>query len=1022
MNKHLYFFVLFFLICSNIWAQDVRKISGTVVDGVTGEALIGVSIVEGGTTNGTITDVDGKYVLNVTTGKVSYSYIGYKTSILTVTNSGVYDVKLQPDNEQLDEVVVIGYGTQKKSDLTGSLSSIGSKDIKNYAVANASELLTGKAAGVFVAATSGQPGADAVVRVRGFGTVNDNNPLYVVDGQFMDNISSLNPADIERIEVLKDASACAIYGSRGSNGVILVTTKGGIEGKTIVTLDAYVGIKNSYKALDMMNSEQYYNFITEAYKDDPTFTADKKEKFTNQYKKGYDTNWWDEVTRTAFTQNYNISVRKGTDKSRTAISLGYIGDQGPIITTEFNRLSLRLNQEYDINDWITVGATLNGAKIKQRDTGAISSFDFIQKADPFTPVINPLVDMSSSNYEYDKYAPTEWSFDPNPVGELERPDRYNDKFNVFGNVFTQINFFKGLSYRIQYSFERNHDVYKDFRPAYHSVFSEDNLANTGGKYLNETQLTNNSSVVFNYLVEQRLNYNVSFGKSSLDAMVAMTYEKNTAEGINAYKRNALGNEDVYHILDAHTAGDAVSGGKASSSMLSYLGRINYSYDDRYLATVNFRADGSSRFAKGNRWGYFPSVSLGWRINNEEFFKDLNIDETVSNIKLRLGWGQNGNQRIDSNAPYTLIGTNKEMQWYYGSGFSQGYTPIYMGNADIKWETSQQTNVGLDLAFFRNSLDISMDFYVKRTNDMLLNMPVPSFGGFSNSPFFNAGDLKNVGFEFVANYRSHVNDFNYHIGLNLSTYKTKVTSLTSEYLSGANSRTYVGGPIGRFWGYKQIGIFQNQKGIDEYVDKSGNKIQPNAKPGDFKFAKLGEEGPLNDDDDRTFIGNPNPDLIFGFNLGFEYKNFDITMAFQGTIGNDIWNVSKGMLSTAGNQNALAEAYTGAWRKEGDLDAKYPRITNTNNNNNMRASSFYVEDGSYLRLQNMQIGYNLPARICQKTRLFSSCRLYLSGQNVFTLTGYSGLDPEIGVNSPLDMGVDNLHYPSARTFTFGVNLQF
>ena len=1022
MSKHLFFLIFSLLTYTNLWAQGTKKISGSVLDASTGEALIGVSILEKGTTNGTITDFEGRYTLEVVSDKVLFSYIGYKTETLTVTADGQYNIKLQPDNEQLDEVVVIGYGTQKKSDLTGSLASIGSKDIKNYAVSNASELLTGKAAGVFVAASSGQPGADAVVRVRGFGTVNDNNPLYVVDGQFMDNISSLNPSDIERIEVLKDASACAIYGSRGSNGVILVTTKGGVKGETIVTLDAYIGVKNSYKALEMMNSEQYYNFITEAYKDDPTFQGEKKQKFTNQYNKGYNTNWWDEVTRTALTQNYNISIRKGTDNSRSAISLGYIGDQGPIITTEFNRLSLRLNQEYDINEYITVGAILNAAKIRQRDTGAVSSFDFIQKADPFTPVINPLVDPSSSNYEYDKYAPTEWSFDPNPVAMLELPDRYNEKLNVFGNVFTQVKLFKGLIYRIQYSFERNHDVFKDFRPAYQSTFSEDNLANTGGKYLNETQLTNNSSLVFNYLVEQRLNYNTSFGKNSLDAMVAMTYEKNTSESINAYKRGALGNDEIYHILDAQTVGDATSGSKATSAMLSYLGRINYAYDDRYLATVNFRADGSSRFAKGNRWGYFPSISLGWRVNNEQFFKNLNIDNIISNVKLRLGWGQNGNQRIDRDAPYTLIGTNNEMQWYYGTGYSSGYVPTYTGNADIKWETSQQTNVGLDLAFFRNSLDLSIDFYVKKTSDMLLQMPVPSFGGFSNSPFFNAGDLQNTGFEFVANYRNHINDLNYRIGLNLSTYKTEVTALTSEYLSGANSRTYVGGPIGRFWGYKQIGIFQNQEEIDNYVDKNGNKIQPNAKPGDFKFAKLGEEGPLNDDDDRTFIGDPNPDLIYGFNLGFEYKNFDLTMAFQGTIGNDIWNVSKGTLSLAGNQNALAEAYTDAWREDGDVDAKYPRITNTNDNNNMRASSFYVEDGSYLRLQNIQIGYNLPAHVCQKTKLFSSCRLYLSGQNVFTLTGYSGLDPEIGANSPLNMGVDNLHYPSSRTFTFGVNLQF
>lgn len=1021
MGKHLFLSFLLFA-CINVFAQQTKNISGTVYDSNTGETLIGVSVLETGTNNGTVTDIDGKYALKISSNQITLSYVGYKKETLNVTKSGVYNVNLESDNK-LDEVVVVGYGTQRKSDLTGSLSSISNKDIKNYAVSNASELLTGKAAGVFVAASSGQPGSDAVIRIRGLGTVNDNNPLYVVDGQFMDNISSLNPSDIERMEVLKDASASAIYGSRGSNGVILITTKGGVKGETVVTLDAYVGVKNSYKALDMMNSEQYYNFIMEAFKNDDTFQNSMKAKFTNQYNKGHNTNWWNEVTRTAFNQNYNLSIRKGSDKSRSAISLGYVDDQGAIITTEFQRLSLKLNQEYDINDYITVGATVNLAKIKKRDAGAIPSFDFIQKADPFTPVINPLVDPSSANYEYNKYAPTEWSYDPNPVAMLELPNRYNDIFNVFGNAFAQIKLAKGLSYRVQYSFERYQDVSKDFRPVFNSTFSEDNLANKESKYSTETQLSNNSYVTSNYLVEQRLNYNGSWKKHNLDAMVAMTYEKNSNEGINGFKRNALGNDDIYQILSAQTAGDKVSGDKVTSSMLSYLGRINYAYDDRYLATVNFRADGSSRFAKNNRWGYFPSVSLGWRINNEAFFKNLNIENTLSNLKLRLGWGQNGNQRIDRDAPLTLIGTNNEMQWYFGDKYKQGYIPTYVGNADIKWETSQQANVGLDMSFFRNSLEVTMDFYVKETNDMLLNMPIPSFGAFPNSPFFNAGDLKNTGFEMVVNYRNQIGkDFNYNVGMNMSTYKTEITKLSSEYLSGNVSRTYVGGPIGRFWGYKQIGIFQNQQEIDSYTDKKGAKIQPNAKPGDFKFAKLGESGALNDDDDRTFIGDPNPDLIYGFNLGFNYKNFDVSMAFQGMLGNDIWNVAKGTLSSAGRQNALAAAYTNAWTKEGDMGAIYPRITNSDSNNNMRGSSFYVEDGSYLRLQNMQIGYTIPSHICRKSNLFSSCRFYVSGQNIFTLTGYSGLDPELGINNPLDMGVDSTRYPSSRTFTFGVNLQF
>lgn len=1017
MNKKVLTCSCALLLTAAAYAQQSKTVSGTVYDNSTGEPLIGATVREAGTSNGTVTDAEGHYQLQVSSDKLTVTYVGYEAADVATGAGGHCDVRLLSDN-QMNEVVVVGYGTQRRSDLTGSLASVSDKDFKDYVTSNVSNLLAGKAAGVFVGTSSGQPGADAVVRVRGLGTVNDNNPLYVVDGQFMDNISSVNPSDIERIEVLKDASACAIYGSRGSNGVILITTKGGLKGQTQITLDAAIGVRSSYKALDMMNSDQYYDFITTAYANDATFD---KTRFTNQYKKGYSTDWWKEVTRSAFNQNYNLSVRTGTDKSRTALSLGYVDEQGALIETGFNRLSARLNEEYDLNRYVTIGATVNVAKMTKRDASSLPSFDFIQKADPFTPVINPLVDPSSENYEYNKWAPTEWSFDPNPVSILKLNDRKNDLFNVFGNAFAKINFTRDLSYRVQFSFERNSDTYKSFKPIYSATFSEDMLGNRESKYNTQTELTNNTSTVSNYLVEQRLNYAHDFGQHHFDAMVAMTYEKNTSEGINAFKRNALGNDEIYRVLSAQTTGDQTSGDKVITSMLSYLGRLNYAYDNRYLATVNFRADGSSRFARNNRWGYFPSFSLGWRINNEKFFRNSRLSNYVNNMKLRLGWGQNGNQRIDANAPLTLIGTDNEKRWYFGDGWSQGYVPTYQGNSDIKWETSQQTNIGLDLTLFHNTLDLSMDYYVKKTKDMLLQMPIPSFGAFPNSPFFNAGDLKNTGFEMVANYRNHIGDFNYNAGFNISTYKTKVTELTSEYLTGDVSRTYVGGPIGRFWGYKQIGIFQNQAEIDNYVDKDGNKIQPNAHPGDFKFVKLGESGALNDDDDRTFIGDPNPDLIYGFNLGFEWKGLDVSASFQGTLGNDIYNAAKGSLAVAGYQNALADAYTKAWRQEGD-NAVYPRITTSNDNNNFRVSSFMVEDGSYLRLQNLQIGYTLPTTLVSKLGYIRSARIYMSAQNLFTITGYSGLDPDLGVSNPLNMGYDSTRYPSSRTFMFGINLQF
>ena len=1023
MLKRLLIYCFMFTMCTQLFAQEVKTISGMVRDASSGEELVGAIIMEPGTTNGTSTNVDGKFTLTVKANKIVCSYVGYvEQTIIVDKPTAMLDIRLKSDNE-LDEIVVVGYGVQKKSDLTGSISSVSEKDIRNYAVSNVSELLAGKAAGVFAAASSGQPGDNAVVRIRGFGTVNDNNPLYVVDGQYMDNINSLNPSDIERMEVLKDASAAAIYGSRGSNGVILITTKGGVKGQTLVTFDAYVGVKNSYKALNMMNSDQYYNFIMEAYKDDATFQNSQKEKFTNQYNKGYNTNWWDEVTRNAFTQNYNVSIRKGSDNSRSVISLGYLDDQGAIITTEFKRYSARINQEYDIKDCITLGVNLAIAGTRTRGSESIRSFEFIQKADPFTPVINSLIDPNSENYEYNKYAPTEWSYDPNPVSLLEIPNRYNDKFNVFGNVFANVKLAKGLTYRVQLSMERNQNTYNNFVPVYEATFSSDNLANMESKYNKQTQLTNNTTNVFNYTIENRINYFKEIARHRIDLMGATTYEKNSNSNINAYKTGALGNDEIYQVLDAQTTGDQTSGGKVTTSMMSYLGRLNYTYADKYLLTASLRADGSSRFHKDNRWGCFSSFSLGWRLTEEDFFQALNIENWLSNLKLRVGWGQNGNQRINDNAAHTLIGTNGEALWHFGNGnYIQGYYPSYSGNKNIKWETSQQTNVGFDATLFNNTLDINMDFYIKKTKDMLLEMPIPSFGGLANDPFFNAGDIKNTGFELALNYHNSVGkDFRYNVGVNLSTYKTTVTNLaSSEYLTGSVSRTYEGGPIGRFWGHKHIGIFQTQEEIDNYKATDGSVIQPNAKPGDFKFAKLTDSGVLSDDD-RTFIGNPNPDLIYGFNLSFNYKDFDLSMALQGTIGNDIWNSSKGSLATVGRQNALTDAYTKAWRQPGD-NATYPRLTTSDTNSNFRNSSFYVEDGSYLRLQNIQLGYSIPRKLCEKIQFISSCRFYISGQNLITLTKYTGLDPEVGVNNPLNMGLDNTHYPTSRTVTCGVNIQF
>ena len=1018
----LYFMALFAVMvtCSTqSYAQAPVRISGTVTDDQNAP-LPGVVVKLKNSTAGTVTSEDGRFSITVPGGNgiLVFSFIGYFPQEIPVANNTPLTVRLMPEAKSLDDVVVVGYGTQKKSDLTGSIVSLSEKDFKNYAVPNVSQLLQGKVAGAYVATNSGQPGDAAVVRIRGFGTVNDNSPLYVVDGQLFDNINNLNPNDIQNIEVLKDASATSIYGSRGSNGVILVTTKRAKKGESITSFDAYIGTKDSYRSPKMQNSEQFYNFITTGYQNggsalDPKFAA--------QYRRGFDTDWWDAVNQSALTQNYNLNIRNGGDKSRSYYSLGYLDDKGAIITTRFKRITLKLNNEYDLSDRITVGVNIGLAKFQSRDPGSLPAFNFVLQADPFTPVINPAVDPGSADYQYNKYAPTEWAFNPNPVSVLSINDRLTENLNVFGNVYGKLKLTEGLSYFVQYNFDHQNSTFKLFRPIYQSVFTENNLANREDKYRTQTQLTNNTAKVQNNIIEQRLNYVKTAGKSSFDVMVATTYESNRSEGINTFKTNAPGNDPAFQVPDAATLGAQVTGGKVETSILSYLGRINYSYGDRYLATVNFRADGSSRFAEGNKWGYFPSFSLGWRINNEEFFKKLGLDKTFSNFKLRGGWGQTGNQRINSNAPVTLIGTNIERQWYFGSGYSQGYVPTSIGNRDIKWETAQQTNIGLDAGLFNERLTFTLDYFKKSTKDMLLQVPIPAISGYPNYPYSNAGNVDNNGFETAVNYQDKIGQVGITVGGNFSFYKNKVTSLGNGGLPlyGNVSKTEVGGPMSRFFGFVYEGIFQNQQQVDSYVGGAGQKIQPLATPGDFKFADLNNDGVL-DDRDRTYIGNPHPKLIYGFNLGATYKGFDFTVFFQGTLGNDIWNGLKS-LATVGYQNALADAYTEAWTKEGD-NASYPKISTSNNNNNYRASSWWVEKGSYLRLQNAQLGYNVPQAFLKRHKLLSTCRFYISGQNLFTITKYKGLDPEIGANNALNLGYDAIRYPSSRTILAGINAQF
>jgi TonB-linked SusC/RagA family outer membrane protein len=1020
--KRALLFVILLMLQLVAFAQTM--ITGTVTSREDATGLPGVNVFIKGTGTGTTTDTNGAYQLQVTgpDAVLIFSFIGFTTNEVVVGNRSTIDVAMEHDLQRLEEVVVVGYGTQKKSDLTGAVSSLTHDDIKNQSVTNLQTALVGRVPGVYAATKSGQPGSGAMIRIRGFGTVNNNNPLYVVDGQFLDDIRNIHPNDIERIEILKDASATAIYGSRGANGVVVITTKKGIVGATEVTFDGYIGTTASTFVPDIANSEQLYNFLKESYENDGLVFPKGIEDL---YNRGVDTDWWDVTTRSGLTQNYNVSVRGGNEKMKSSLSLGYVEEDGFLKTTTYNRFTSNLNSEYAVSSRVTVGLNLNVVQSKDKGLEGFSEPIWqIISADPFSYVYNPLVDETDPNYRYHKYAPTEWAYADNPLFLLESNNALNEKFNVYGNIYTHVELLKGLSYRAQFNYNRSTAAFTAFYPQFNHVPSELNMGRLKQRTLNQLNVSEGSAE--NTMWQQTMDYNATFNDvHNLSAVVGLTYENNVYESISGSRTNFPSNDPEYWILSSGTASPNVSGSKSENSILSYLGRINYSFGDRYLATVSFRGDGSSRFARDRRWGYFPSFSVGWRLSNEAFFKNMNFRQ-ISDLKIRAGWGQTGNQSISNDAIITTINTAPHLIYTFGGINLPAYGPRSMGNSNIQWETSEQTNVGLDAALFDHKLALTVNYYVKKTKDMLLRVPVPSYTGYPNSPYTNAGSVENRGFEVSLNWQESRGDFSYSIGANASAYENIVTQLgeLNNPIFGAGfksglTKTEVGGPIARFFGYQWDGIFQNQAEIDAHKRAGDVLLQPLAKPGDFRFADVNKDGFLNDED-RTYIGNPHPSLIFGFNFSLGYKAFDLSALFSGTLGNDMWNehLAKHLVSI---DNVPVAAYEKAWRQEGD-NFGFPRITQSNLNNNGRTSSWYVEDGSYVRLKNIQLGYTLPRHIAAKTKIFSSFRTYVSGQNLLTFTNYTGMDPEVGSNDPLRLGFEITRYPSQRILSLGVNARF
>ena len=996
-----------------------HKVSGVVVD-ESGIPIIGANILVKGTTVGSITDMDGHFVIeNVPeSATLVISYIGYVTKAMTAVPDKAMKIVLMEDRQTLNEVVVVGYGTMKKSDITGAISSVSQEKISAQPVANVSSALQGLATGVSVTSNSGSPGSAATIRIRGVGTVNDAEPLYVVDGMPVTDINYLSSSDIQSMEILKDASASAIYGSRGANGVILITTKKGVVGKPTVTFDAYWGSSKLLNNLDLMSGPEWYDLQAEINK--VRAQDGISELDLSLVDRNTSTNWMDEISRSAFMHNYSIGISAGkANDYKFNLGVNYLNQEGTVKKTKYERINIRQSSEKTIiKNRLVVGTNLS---ISKSNSSGISEFTGSGEYDADYGVISNAIRVEPvvpAIKEDGKYGSSPYIDYYNPLADIMYSDQRGKRLAVIGNAYGELDIIKGLKFKSSFGAEirRNEDKY--FSPVYFVSNSQKNQTSSLSK-----DLTNGNYYTF----ENTLNYVTTIAKKhNLNVLVGYTNEWGKTENFGLNAQDLIGESPNLHYIDATLDKNKTTGSNNATDygMISYLGRLHYDYNDKYLLTVTFRRDGSSKFSKDNRWGNFPSFALGWRLDNEKFFKKLNAN-WISSLKLRAGWGQIGNQNIGSYLDRSLLSLSTQYGALFGADETlyQGIAVRRLGNPNIKWETTESTNVGIDATFFNNRMAFSFEYYNKTTKDMLLAAPMPKYMGYPNNTYTNIGAANNRGIELNLEWRDKIRDFEYNIGFNMSTIRNRMTKLNggTPIPSGEiryQSATYTneGMPIGAFWGYVTDGLIQTQDQLNA-VKKPG--YLPNAELGDVLFVDTNNDGVLNENDKRM-IGNAIPDVIYGFNLGMAWKGFDLSMQFGGTIGNEIFNAMRlytySLTDITNKDRALLNYWTPT-----NTDTNIPRLAAADYNNNNRLSDRYVENGTYLRLRNVQLGYTLPASLVQKAKL-QRVRIYLSGQNLFTISNYSGIDPEVGQGGSLSRGVDFGIYPQSRTITGGVNVTF
>lgn len=983
--------------------QQAKTVTGTVTD-VSGEPIIGANIRIKGTTTGTITDIDGNFSIEAEPQSViEVSYIGYLTQETVINNQKSIRFLLKEDTKTLDEVVVIGYGVQKKADLTGSVANINTEKLNTQSNANIGQALQGKIAGVDIVSQGGAPGSGTRIMVRGIGTLNNASPLYIVDGMYMNSIDHINPNDIASIDVLKDASSAAIYGSRAANGVIIVTTKEGsnTEGKPIIDLSVNLGISTASKFLDMLDAKGWAEVTTIARQAIGKPALDMATDLANKP----DNDWQDIMFRPALMQNYNLSVKGGGKYSTYYTGLGYFNQDGIVKGTNYQRYNIQSKNDYK-RGIFSAGTNLiisfsHDKPLHQELRGGMIG-TILQSV----PTLEKYDDTREGGYG-------DVVNIPHPLAIIDDNimDRYNENVKIFANLYAQIELFKGLKYKLNLTPDFSFERYKNYLNKYDFGLATNSI----------TQLTERQRRRRNILVENLLTFDRTFGEHKISALAGYTYQDSRFRHIQAYGE---GLPQGLEEIDAATTNRSNEGNSWRSVLTSILGRVFYSYQNKYLFTATIRRDGSSKFGKNNRYGYFPSFSLGWNVAEEKFMENVHW---LDQLKLRGGYGVLGNQEIDNYQYSSTITTGINYPDGNG-GLLQGAFPKNFANPDIKWEETAMTNVGIDFMAFNNRLSLTADYYVKNTKDILLTVPIPISSGGANDPIRNAGKIRNNGFEFNLGWMDQPNpDISYGINLIGSFNKNKVIAMGSESgsIKGGStnqnittSETKAGYPIGGYWLISTAGYFNSQEEVDAYA-KDGKKIQPAAEPGDIKFVDANNDGVINDDD-RVFQGSPFPDFTFALNGNMRYKNFDLSIGLQGVLGNKIYNATRQTLEDVTKGSNFLASCLDYWTPE-NKNASHPRLTWDDPNRNTRAESDrYLENGSYLRLRSVQLGYTFPQTWFKGA--IQHARVYINAENLFTITSYSGYSPDVNADNANYRGFDNFIYPTNRTFMLGLNVTF